>query len=175
MFTACLFLLGAQLAQAQTTQAASVTAANDLPQPDKDFVQAATKSSSTEIDAAKLALTRSTDKDVKSFARHMMADHMKLTAQLKTAAPKGVAVPKDNSDIAQLDSLKNLKGAEFDQAYIQQIGLAGHKEALEAFNKEASDGVNRDLKEAARKALPTIQEHYSMAQELAKKKGVPAR
>ena len=58
LFTVCLLLGGADLAQAQTTQAASVTAANDLPQPDKDFVQAASKSSSTEIDAAKLALTR---------------------------------------------------------------------------------------------------------------------
>jgi predicted outer membrane protein len=58
MFTACLFLLGAQLAQAHANQAAAVTGADNLPQPDKDFVQAATKSSSTEIDAAKLALTR---------------------------------------------------------------------------------------------------------------------
>ena len=37
------------------TQAASTTAANDLPSPDKEFVQAASMSSSTEIDASKLA------------------------------------------------------------------------------------------------------------------------
>jgi predicted outer membrane protein len=72
-----------------------------------------------------------------------------------------------------LESLTKLKGAEFDRAYIQHIGLEGHKEALEAFNKEASQGANADLKEAALKALPTIQEHYAMAQELAKKKSVP--
>jgi hypothetical protein len=97
------------------------------------------------------------------------------TAENGRAQGRGGARGQFGHGAAQLDSLKKLKGAEFDQAYIQQIGLAGHKEALEAFNKEASDGVNRDLKEAARKALPTIQEHYSMAQELAKKKGVPAR
>jgi predicted outer membrane protein len=48
----------------------------------------------------------------------MAMDHTKLTVQLK-AAPHGVIVPKDNSDTAVLDSLKGLKGAEFDKAYIE--------------------------------------------------------
>jgi predicted outer membrane protein len=154
------------------TQAASTTAANPLAQVDKDFVQAASMSSSTEIDASKLATSRSSDKDVKSFAHHMMLDHTKLTVQLKMAAPHGVAIPKDNSDTALLDSLKPLKGADFDKAYITKVGLEGHQQAIAAFEKEASDGQNADLKKAAQKALPTIKEHYQMAQQLASKKGV---
>ncbi len=53
------------------------------------FVQAATESSSTAIDTAKLATKQSQDKDVKSFAHHMMVDHTKLTMQLKMATPHG--------------------------------------------------------------------------------------
>ena len=98
------------------TQATSTTAANPLAQVDKDFVQAASMSSSTEIDASKLATSNSSDKDVKSFAHHMILDHTKLTVQLKMAAPHGVAVPKDNSDTAVLDLLRPLKGADFDKA-----------------------------------------------------------
>ncbi|MBB5497073.1 DUF4142 domain-containing protein [Paraburkholderia sp. MM5384-R2] len=154
------------------TEAASTTAANPLPQADKDFVQAASQSSSTEIDASKLATKNSSDTDVKSFAHHMMLDHTKLTMQLKMAAPHGVAVPKDNSDTTMLDSLKNLHGKAFDQAYIQKVGLQGHEQALSAFKKEISDGQNADLKKAAQKALPTLEEHYKMAQDLAAKKGV---
>jgi len=45
------------------TEAASTTAANPLSQVDKDFVQAASMSSSTEIDASKLATSNSSDKD----------------------------------------------------------------------------------------------------------------
>ena len=161
----------APLAAAQT-QAASETSANPLAQSDKDFVQAATMSSSTEIDAAKLATANSEDKDVKSFAHHMMLDHTKLTAELKMAAPHGVAVPKDNSDTAVLGSLRGLKGKAFDQAYISKVGVQGHKEAVAAFEKEASDGQNPKLKKAAQDALPTIQKHYQMAQDLAAKKGV---
>ena len=154
------------------TQATSTTAANPLAQVDKDFVQAASMSSSTEIDASKLATSNSSDKDVKSFAHHMILDHTKLTVQLKMAAPHGVAVPKDNSDTTLLDSLRPLKGADFDKAYITKVGLEGHQQAIAAFEKEASDGQNADLKKAAQKALPTIKEHYQMAQQLASKKGV---
>ena len=62
------FLPPAVQAQSAPTQAASTTASNSLPEPDKTFVQAASMSSSTEIDASKLAATRSDDADVKKFA-----------------------------------------------------------------------------------------------------------
>jgi predicted outer membrane protein len=160
---------GAAIAQ---TQAASTTVANSLSSVDKDFVQAASMSSSTEIDVSRLATSNSSDQDVKSFAHHMMLDHTKLTLQLKMAAPHGVEVPKDNSDTVLLDSLKPLKSADFDKAYISKVGLEGRKQAIAAFEKEAADGQNADLKKAAQKALPTIKEHYQMAQQVAAKKGV---
>jgi putative membrane protein len=166
MFTA------APLAALAQTQAAETTMGNDLPPQDKAFVQAASSAGSTEIDAAKLATRQSQDKDVKRFAHHMIVDHTKLTMQLKMAAPHGVTVPKDNSDTSTLDSLKALHGKEFDAAYIQKVGVQGHQEAVQAFQKEAADGQNADLKKAAQKALPTIQEHLKMAQDLAAKKGV---
>nr|WP_062641534.1 DUF4142 domain-containing protein [Caballeronia arationis] len=158
---------------AQTTQAASSTMANNLPAQDKEFGQVASMSSSTEIDASKLATKQSQDKDVKSFAHHMLVDHSKLTMQLKMAAPHGATVSKDNSDTTVLDSLKGLRGKEFDSAYIKTVGVEGHQKAVEAFQKEAKGGQVADLKEAAQKALPTTQEHLRMAQDLASKKGVP--
>jgi putative membrane protein len=128
------------------TQAASTTAANDLPSPDKQFVQAASMSSSTEIDASKLVAKQSQDADVESFAHHMEMDHTKLALSLKMAAPHGVAVPKDNSDMAVLNSLSGLHGKAFDTAYIKQVGLDGHEKAVAAFQTEADGGRNADLK-----------------------------
>ncbi|SAK78027.1 membrane protein [Caballeronia hypogeia] len=154
------------------TEAASATMANDLPPVDKAFVQAASAAGSTEIDAAKLAARQSQDKDVKSFAHHMMVDHTKLAMQLKMAAPHGVTVPMSNSDPSVLESLKPLHGKEFDTAYIQKVGVQGHQEAVALFQKEAQEGQNPKLRQAAQKALPTIQEHLKMAQDLASKKGV---
>jgi putative membrane protein len=171
VLTFCALLMPLAGIRAQT-EAASTTAANPLPGPDRDFVQAASMSSSTEIDAAKLAQKNSNDKDVKSFAHHMMLDHTKMTVQLKAAAPHGVTVPKDNSDTSVLDSLRPLKGEAFDNAYIAKVGLKGHEDAIAAFKKEISDGQNADLKKLAQTGLPVVKEHYRMAQTLAKKKGV---
>lgn len=157
------------------TEAASTTAANNLPSPDKEFVQAASMSSSTEIDASKLAANRSQDKDVKSFAHHMMLDHTKLALSLKMAAPNGAAVPKDNSDTALLNTLSGLHGKEFDKIYIKEVGVAGHQKAVAAFQTEAEGGQNANLKKAAQKGLPTIKEHLEMAQQLATKKGLTSQ
>ena len=131
-------------------------------------------SSSTEIDASKLAATRSDNADVKKFAARMVLDHTKLTLQLKMAAPKGVTVPKDNSDVDVLNSLKDLKGKQFDDAYIQKVGIEGHKKAVDAFTQEANSGQNAKLKAAAQKALPIIQHHYQMAQALGSPTGTTA-
>jgi ABC-type antimicrobial peptide transport system ATPase subunit len=41
-------------------------------------------------------------------------------------------------------------------SFLKKVGLKGHKQAVDAFQKEASDGANAKLKAAAPKALPTI-------------------
>jgi len=175
MCVALSFLLPMAAVHAQqATEAASTTAANDLAPVDKAFVQAASMSNSTEIDASKLAMDKSYDGDVKLYARRMVADHSKLMLQLKYAAPHNVAAPKDNSDIALMSQLKGLQGQAFDKVYIQKLAVDGHRQAVQAFEAEAKNGQNADLKKAAQSALPTIQLHYDMAVKLAKKKGVSA-
>jgi hypothetical protein len=41
------------------------------------------------------------------------------------------AIPKDNSDTSVIDSLRPLKGAEFDKAYVQKVGVQGYKDAIQ--------------------------------------------
>ncbi|SFI63602.1 DUF4142 domain-containing protein [Amycolatopsis regifaucium] len=155
-----------------TTENASTTAVGVLAAVDRDFIQAATMQHSTQVDAGKMAHKNTSNADVRSFARHMIADHMRLTVQLKAVAPKGVVIPNDNSDMALLDSLRPLVGADFDRAYVRKVGLEGHRIAIAAFEKEAKDGENPSLKQAALDALPTLREHYLMSQKLAQKLGV---
>ncbi|APR35822.1 DUF4142 domain-containing protein [Paraburkholderia sp. SOS3] len=153
--------------------AASKNGAQALSDTDRQFVHTAAVAGTTEIDAAKLAMRQSNDKSVKAFAARMIADHTKLSLQLKAAVPHGVDVPKE-ADTSALDSIRSLKGAEFDSAYISKFGLQGHKDAIAAFQDEAQNGQDASIKKAAQKALPTIQHHYAMAEELAKKKNVMA-
>jgi len=138
---------------------------------DQAFINEATKAVSTQRDAARIAAARSKDREVKAFAEKVANDNAMIATELRAAIPHGVVgVPKDDPDNAVLESIRNLPGGEFDKTYIENVALADEQKALSAFQAEIAGGRNEQLKDAARKALPTMQEHYAMAQELAKRK-----
>ncbi|WP_027800565.1 DUF4142 domain-containing protein [Paraburkholderia dilworthii] len=163
-------LLVATAASAQTTPAAAAPDAGRLHAADQTFISDGTKAVATQRDAARIATSRSTDRDVKAFAERVSTDNAKISDALRAASPRGVDVPKNDPDTAVLASINNLRGAEFDKAYIEQVALAGEQKALSAFQAEIASGRDPQLKDAAKMALPTIQKHYAMAQELAKRK-----
>ncbi|MFM0124972.1 DUF4142 domain-containing protein [Paraburkholderia sp. RL18-101-BIB-B] len=176
--SACMagLLVVAGAANAQTTPAAPAAATADagrLHAADQTFIADGTKAVATQRDAARIATSRSTDRDVKAFAERVSADNAKISDALRAASPRGVDVPKNDPDAAVLASINNLRGADFDKVYIEQVALAGEQKALSAFQAEIASGRDEQLKDAAKKALPTIQEHYAMAQELAKRKHLP--
>jgi putative membrane protein len=135
-------------------------------------VQVAAMSSATEIDAGKRAMSSSEDDDVQSFARTMIDDHTRLASEPKAALPASLKVPENIPDRAVMESLRPLKGKQFDDAYISKVGLQGHREAFAAFQREVAGGQVARIREAVRKALPTIQHHLQIAQQLARKKGL---
>ncbi|MDR7008708.1 DUF4142 domain-containing protein [Paraburkholderia strydomiana] len=164
----------ATAASAQTAPAPAAADAGRLHAADQTFIADGTKAVATQRDAARIATSRSTDRDVKAFAERVSTDNAKISDALRAASPRGVDVPKNDPDTAVLASINNLRGAEFDKAYIEQVALAGEQKALSAFQAEIASGRDPQLKDAAKKALPTIQEHYAMAQELAKRKHLSA-
>jgi putative membrane protein len=159
-------------ARAQTGDATSASAAQGekLSTGDQQFMQDASTAGATEIAASKLALKNSSDKQVKDFAQRMIADHAKLARSLDVIAKRHGIIAPPSADSSVIGSLQNLKGAEFDKAYIQEVAVGGHQKALELFKKESEQGNDVALKAAATKALPVIGHHYSMAQQLAKAK-----
>ncbi|MFM0193448.1 DUF4142 domain-containing protein [Paraburkholderia strydomiana] len=164
----------ATAASAQTAPAPAAADAGRLHAADQTFIADGTRAVATQRDAARIANSRSTDRDVKAFAERVSTDNAKISDALRAASPRGVDVPKNDPDTAVLASINNLRGAEFDKAYIEQVALAGEQKALSAFQAEIASGRDPQLKDAAKKALPTIQEHYAMAQELAKRKHLTA-
>ncbi|MBN3762397.1 DUF4142 domain-containing protein [Burkholderia sp. Ac-20365] len=166
-------LLFASAVNAQTTQPAQAAPAAEsvrLHAADQTFINDGTQAVATQRDAARIATSRSTDRDVKAFAEKVAADNLTIANALRAASPRGVDVPHNNPDTATLDSIKNLRGGDFDKAYIEQIALSGEQKTLSAFQAEIASGRDAQLKEAAQKALPTIQAQYAAAQELAKRK-----
>ncbi|MFM0044354.1 DUF4142 domain-containing protein [Paraburkholderia sediminicola] len=173
--SACMasLMVVATAASAQTAPAAPDAAR--IHAADQAFIADATKDVATQRDAARIATSRSTDRDVKAFAERVSNDNAKISDALRAASPRGVDVPKNDPDPAVLASINNLRGVDFDKTYIEQVALAGEQRTLSAFQAEIASGRDEQLKDVAKKSLPTIQEHYAMAQDLAKRKHLTAQ
>jgi putative membrane protein len=140
------------------------------PMTTQGFANAAAASDRFEIESSRLAAAAGSSAAVKSFADKMIAAHTASTAKLKSAAAGlDPAITPDDTlspdQQAKLDSLKALKGADFDGAYAAEQ-VTAHQAALDALNGYAASGDNPKLKELASGMVPTVTAHLNMAKGL---------
>lgn len=134
---------------------------------DRSFADKVALAGMTEIDASRLALEKSKDESIRAFAQHMIDDHTKAADALKAAASKeGITLPSelDAKHQVAIDELRAVSAAQFDAAYKAQM-VADHKDAVALLKKEASSPQSA-VQEFASSALPTIESHLKMAEDL---------
>jgi len=142
---------------------------------DKLFAVAAMQGNAAEIDMANLAMRRGTANEVKMFAGMMLADHGGMMREMLPALRRvlGAAAPPQRlapPDALAMRHLEAVPAVDFDQSYVmQQIG--DHLATLAAFQTEADNGSDPQLKALARTWLPTIQSHLELAVDVTKHVG----
>jgi putative membrane protein len=127
-----------------------------------------------QIDLAKIAKSKTKNKDVKDFAKMMIEEHKKNEKESKDVAKRAKVKPadstasKDFKNMAQTHEkdLKKLKGSEFDKAYIdQQVSM--HKQILDDLNtKLIPTAQSPELKTYLEATKESVQKHLSKAQEI---------
>ncbi|WP_426478499.1 DUF4142 domain-containing protein [Chryseobacterium sp. CBSDS_008] len=135
--------------------------ASTLSDQDKKFADAAAIGGLMEVMMGKLAATNAESSAVKSLGAMMVTDHTKANDELKKwASGIGYTLPAslDTEKQKMYDDLKAKKGKDFDKKYTDLM-VSDHKEDIEAFNKEASEGKEASLKSFASKTLPTLKHH----------------
>ena len=156
-------------AQDKVGAAVGATSANTMGSVDTgSFVSNASQSDMYEIQAAKVAQTKSKNPDVKAFAKMMVTDHTAMSNQMKpliAAAGQQPATDLDQRRKGFLDNLNAAPAADFDKTYIDQQ-VAGHQEALDLMKGYADRGSDAGLKAAASQAIPKIQTHLDKAKEI---------
>ncbi|MEF9478486.1 DUF4142 domain-containing protein [Chryseobacterium sp. 1B4] len=128
---------------------------------DKKFADAAAIGGLMEVMMGKLAATNAENSVVKSLGAMMVTDHSKANDELKKwASGAGYTLPAalDAEKQKMYDDLKAKKGKDFDKKYTDLM-VSDHKEDIEAFRKEASEGKESSLKSFAGKTLPTLEHH----------------
>jgi putative membrane protein len=135
-----------------------------------DFVAKAAASDMFEIEAAKIALERSANAEVKAFAQMMVDGHTRTTADLKAAiAASGLSItppatlPEDKT--TALADLRSVDAAGFDKAYMNGQ-VDAHQAALNLVSRYAQDGDTQQIKDAAAAMMPIIQQHLDRARAL---------
>lgn len=135
------------------------------------IVQAANQ---IDINASKLALTKTKNPQVKEFANQMISDHTNLENSVADLARKlGVtAEPSDTSkqlkqQVAdKMKKLRSLRGSAFDKEYTAHE-IAFHQAVIDAATKTLiPNAKNAELKSALEGAAPLLQGHLQHAQQL---------
>jgi putative membrane protein len=149
--------------------ASAALAADSVSHGDREFMEKAAQAGHTEVEASKLAQSKGSSADVKTFAATMIDDHTKVGDELtQLAASKNVKVPAEPS-IVQRTKIKVLSatsGSNFDKRYADEIGVTAHQDTIALFQKEASGGADPDVKAFATKTLPSLNHHLEMAKTL---------
>jgi putative membrane protein len=124
-----------------------------------------------DIDAGKVAKSRSKNKEVKAFAQQMITDHTAVNKQAG-ALVKKLGVKPEESDTSKslrsgakenLAKLKKLKGAEFNKAYVDHE-VDYHQQVLDAIDKVLIPSAkNAELKDLITKVRPAIAAHLEHA------------
>ena len=137
---------------------------------DAQFAKEAAQGGLAEVRLGKLAQERGSNETVKSFGQRMIVEHEAAGDHLKNAAAKEqIALPNDLSarDQQVYDQLSKLNGSEFDRAYAKDM-VEDHQKDLAAFQREADNGRNQNIKTFAAQTVPMIQEHLNQAREMIK-------
>ena len=127
-----------------------------------------------DIDAGHLALKRSHTKDVRDFAQRMITDHTGVNKSAVELVTKLKVTPEDNPTSQSLKaggeenikSLKTLKGAAFDKAYVDHE-VTYHEQVLDAVDKVLiPNASNPELKALLIQVRPAFVAHLEHAKRI---------
>lgn len=185
VLTAAVSILTSALSHAQAPPASSAQVAPGVIRPgptadeadltqrpigiDAEFVDKAGMIGKVERQAGQLALDRSSNADVKAFARRMVDDHARIADELRhIGAQKGVPVQTRMLVDPEVTALRAKDGRAFDAAYVALAGPRAHEAAVRLYETEAKEGRDPQLRAFAARTLPTLNAHLSAARQLAK-------
>jgi putative membrane protein len=106
-----------------------------------------------EVEMGKMAQQKGKSAEVKKIGGMMVSDHTKANNELMgIAKKKGVDLSKEKP------SMKKLDAANFDKEYIDAM-VKDHEKDLSAFQAEAKNGSDADVKAFASKTSAVIKKH----------------
>lgn len=153
------------------TGAAAAPATSTLNAADQRMLKTMALNNLAEIEAGRMAQSKTRNDAVRTFAQRMIDDHTKALADIRELAQsKGVALPTelDRAHRRKADRLAAMSGDAFDRAYMAEAGVADHKRSHAMLRKVQARAKDPDLQALAARTLPVVDQHLDSAQEVHK-------
>jgi len=141
---------------------------------DPEIAHIAVTANQIDVDAAKFALTKTKNEQVKQFAHTMITDHTAVITKATALVKKLKVTPKDNPTSKSLKQgaakakaeLKKKSGADFDKAYVDNE-VAYHEAVIGAVdNVLIPNAQNAELKDLLTQVRPALETHLEHAKQL---------
>ena len=149
----------------------AVASAQDKGPSDAQIAGIVVAANKIDVDAGKIAKSHTKNKEVQQFAQQMITDHTAVNKQASALAKKLNVKPAESDTSKALKSaakeneasLKKLKGAEFDKAYVDHE-VEYHQAVLDAIDKVLIPSAkNAELKDLITKVRPAFVAHLDHA------------
>jgi predicted outer membrane protein len=136
---------------------------------ERQFLKDAAASSRFDTEAARMALAKSSDPDVRAFAATLINHHTNAGNELQRMLhSRGMAPPMlGNEQRKTLNRLAKLQGARFDRQFLEEVGLRYQQDDVSVFEKAASVSTEPLLREWIGRNLPTLRYHLTQAEKIA--------
>lgn len=159
---------GAASGQSSTQGSTAAGTGGNISKADQKHIMNIAMANMAEIEAARMAQTKSQSDQVKTYAQQMIDDHTKALSEVQQLAQsKGITLPTelDKQHKAKASKLASLSGEQFDKAYMAQSGVADHKKTHNLL-RQAQKSKDPDVKALASRMSPTVDQHLNTAQQM---------
>ena len=154
--------------EAMTDNNSTTSNPSQVTEDDTKFAVMAADAGMAEVELGKLALSKSSNADVKQYAQMMVDDHTAANNKLMAiSSSKQITLPASISDKHKkhVEDMSKMSGKDFDKHYISMM-VDDHGEVVDAFKKENENTKDTDLKNFTSEILPTLMKHLDQAKAL---------
>jgi putative membrane protein len=143
------------------------TGGTEMSNEDRAFMTKAMQDGMKEVHMGQMAAEKGQSDEVRKLGRRIAEDHTKANNQLMAiAAKRGVKL--DTRHKMQKMSKRDMEN--FDQAWLAMM-VSDHQQDIAAFQRQAQQGTDPELRKFAKSTLPVLQKHLKMVQQAQQKVG----
>jgi putative membrane protein len=135
---------------------------------DREFLSLAGSAGLLEVELGKLALQKTSNGKIISFAQEMVKEHTRFNKEFVLMLKKiheKIPLELNQSNKEQLESFSKMTGEEFDKAYVDFM-VNDHKNAVNLFDKFLKTAKNQVYKKFLEDGSRIVKHHYKMAKKL---------